>query len=154
MAAVGQLCWLLMLTWLQATAAARSLIACSGSSESIELDVSTSDEVAQLSSFLLQCRGKRISVSWRGELRINQTLEVLSGTFLSINGSVHDSIVDGGDQVRLFNVEGNGSTLHLERLALKSGRSEKGGAVTAHHASLELQDCKFYGNNATSAGGK
>lgn len=115
--------------------------------------ISSSVQAANLAEALL-CYGGQFEVAWVGDVLLPGTIHVSNGTFLKVSGSSPGgSVVDGGAQHQLFNVSG-GSVLELKDLSLVNGASSSGGAVgLSVSSSVEIVDCSFHGNAATSGNG-
>lgn len=147
---------LLLLSRGPGTTAQSSSSSCgAGSSSTVESVVSTTSDAEALSLELLLCSGREFSVTWEGNVGINQTLGIADDTTLHITGSDDGtSIVHSVGDVRLFEVNGTGSALYLESITLQGGRADCGGAVAVRQASITLLDCDVNDNEATSEGGK
>lgn len=116
--------------------------------------VSTTNEAAKLSRDLLLCHGGEFIVHWEGSVAIDQPLRVTEGTSLHITGSSDGAMIHGVGEVQIFEVNGTGSSLHLEKVALNGGLAELGGAISARGASITLRECELHDNEATVAGGE
>ena len=96
--------------------------------------------------------GGTVEAVWAGTIQLDAPISIGAGTFLSIAGEGDLAEVQGGSQVRLFDVSPSGG-LSLTQLKLSGGSADGGGAVHSSGATVALDDCVFDGNNATQDGG-
>lgn len=99
----------------------------------------------------VNCNGGTFEVDWVGNVRIETTISIPSGTSVTVIGS-EEAAVDGGHALQLFEV--TGGTLSLATLELRNGNGTSGAAVSAKdNSTLILDNCEVTGNNATTNGG-
>eukprot|EP00903_Cladosiphon_okamuranus_P012166 g11413.t1 len=83
---------------------------------------------------------------------LDAPISIGSGTFLSITGEDALAEVQGGSQIRLFNISPSGG-LELKHLKLSGGSAPSGGAIHATSATVSLEGCVLDGNDATAGDG-
>eukprot|EP00903_Cladosiphon_okamuranus_P020452 g18772.t1 len=96
--------------------------------------------------------GGEVRAVWAGMVTIDAPISIGSGTFLSITGEDALAEVQGGSQIRLFNVSPSGG-LELKHLKLSGGSAPSGGAIHATSATVSLEGCVLDGNDATAGDG-
>lgn len=96
--------------------------------------------------------GGAVQAVWAGMITLDAPISIGSGTFLSITGEDALAEVQGGSQIRLFNVSPSGG-LELKHLKLSGGSAHSGGAIHATSATVSLDGCVLDGNDATAGDG-
>lgn len=140
--------------------------------QSVSLEVDDVQGVQDL-ALALGCSGGNFDVTWIGSIDLEQALVVNDGTSLTISGdtttttttattsnsssasSLSTAIADGtrvGGP--LFIVSGLASVLRLRDITVTGGSGVTGGAVLASNgAVVDVADCSFSENYASSNGG-
>lgn len=121
--------------------------------DTINMDVSSTVGASRLSLLLLECPGAEFVVDWQTAVIVNHPFRVANGTVLVVKGSSTVNVIDGNKEVQLFEVDGSGSRLSLENIELKQGQAAEGGAIWASDGVVRLVDCAVTQNKATGAGG-
>ena len=96
--------------------------------------------------------GGEVRAVWAGMVTLDAPISIGSGTSLSITGENALAEVQGGSQIRLFNVSPSGG-LALRQLKLSGGSAPSGGAIHATSATISLDGCVLDGNDATAGDG-
>jgi hypothetical protein len=137
--------WTLCLYFLMAKSAGGA--ACNPQQQSFI--VSDPAQAAKLIDAAL-CEGGDMTVKWLNKVVMQDTIKLGNNTVLQIQGSGESSIIDGNEELRLFNVSSS-SALVLQNLTVQNGFSTvAGGAVLVFgNATLQLDSCLFRANNCT-----
>lgn len=138
----------LVLTW----SAGGSLAQICGTTSATPLRVDTLAGVGALLGAVNCTDGGTVEAVWAGAITLDEPISVGSGTFLSIAGEDALAEVQGGSQVRLFDVSPSGG-LALAQLKLSGGTAESGGAIFSSAASVSIYGCLFEGNVASNGDG-
>lgn len=124
------------------------------------LSVSSTAEAVELSEALLCSGSGKFEVEWSGEVLVTKTMSVSNSTSLKIIGSGSTSppqaVINGGDEVRLFVVQG-GSSLELNNLSIQPGMAWPGigeAVLVMDSSQLTVVDCSFSYSEAWSSGGE
>lgn len=96
--------------------------------------------------------GTAVDAVWAGATTLDEPISIGTGTFLSIVGEDALAEVQGGAQVRLFDVSGSGG-LALTQLKLYGGTAERGGAIFSSAANISIDSCVLEGNVASNGDG-
>ncbi len=114
--------------------------------------VETSDHAEALAASI-NCSGGSFEVEWRGRVVVDETIYVVDGTVLTVNGAdgADGAWIDGNFATRLFTVVN--ASLRLNDVSLTSGASVGGGAIAAAGSDLTFNRTNFFGNRATGYGG-
>ena len=119
-----------------------------------EMAVTTTTDAKTLAEALLCDGPARFTVSWHGDVMLNQTLSVSNGSTLNVAGSSENTedadtgaVVTSDGTLLLFEVD-DGSTVSLTGLTLYGGNGAL--RVTAD-SFVEVIDCTFKNNNIISS---
>ncbi len=112
--------------------------------------VETSED-AQALAAAVNCSGGSFEVEWVGRVAVDETIYVVDGTVLAINGADTAAVIDGNSAMRLFTVVD--AVLHLSDVNITSGASLAGGAIAAAGSVLTFDRTNFDGNSAYWHGG-
>ena len=116
------------------------------------LSVATTEEARDLATALNCSGGGEFNITWEGPVIVEETITVMEGTVLTINGLGSDAIADGSWATQLFNV--SEAVLHLTDLGLINGFGVYGGALYIADASVTLRgDTKLVDNVCKENGG-
>jgi hypothetical protein len=112
--------------------------------------VSDAAQAAKLVDAAL-CEGGKINVRWLNKVVMQDTIKLGNNTVLTIQGSGDTSIIDGNEELRLFNVSSS-STLVLQDMTVQNGfATVAGGAILVfNNATLQVDSCLFKANNCTT----
>eukprot|EP00953_Heterococcus_sp_UTEX-ZZ885_P012556 7203-Heterococcus_DN1.PRE.2 len=101
--------------------------------------VSDAAQAAKLVDAAL-CEGGKINVRWLNKVVMQDTIKLGNNTVLTIQGSADSSIIDGNEELRLFNVSSS-STLVLQDMTVQNGfATVAGGAILVfNNATLQLR---------------
>jgi hypothetical protein len=96
------------------------------------------------------CEGGEINVKWLNKVVMQDTIKLGNNTVLTVQGSDESSIIDGKEELRLFNVSSS-SALVLQNMTIQNGFAKAvGGAVLVFgNATLQVDSCLFRANNCT-----
>jgi hypothetical protein len=96
------------------------------------------------------CEGGEINVKWLNRVIMQDTIKLGNNTVLTMQGSGESSIIDGNQELRLFNVSSS-STLVLQDMTVQNGFATAAGAAVfvRNNATLQLDSCLFKANNCT-----
>ena len=115
--------------------------------------VASTEDAGSLAASILGCSDGDFAVQWVGEVYVEDTIRVTSGTSLVITGAGPGAIADGGGDTQLFAVEG-GSRLHLSDMTLSNGNaSYGGGAIFANLSSVSFTGIMSFISNTADFGG-
>lgn len=114
----------------------------------------------------LNCTGPGdFDVTWNSDLQLDRSIDVSNMKTVTVTGSgfptirgalgkdiAPGAIGDAGLGTGIFSVS-NGSTLHLNNVALEGGGAIKGGAISViHSSSLFVSGCSFTSSNGIQGG--
>ena len=119
-----------------------------------EMVVTTTTDAKTLAEALLCDGPARFTVSWHGDVMVNQTLSVSNGSTLNVASSSKNTedadtgaVVTSDGTLLLFEVD-DGSTISLTGLTLYGG---DGALRVTTDSFVEVIDCTFKNNNRTSS---
>lgn len=134
-------------------------------SDTVSVQLTSTSGVKPLTE-ALNCSGAGVfSVTLDGRLQIEEIIEISDLKFVTVAGSAESVLdrssdaslyaeIDAGHTTGIFLVS-NGSSLNISNLIIEGGYSTDGGAVAVtSSSSLNLFDCIFTSNRASSAGGE
>ncbi len=110
-----------------------------------------SSEQARALASAVNCSGGSFYVEWRGHVVVDETVYVVDGTVLTVNGADAGGVMDGNGSSRLFTVVD--ASLHLNGVDIVSGAGMVGGAIATARSNLTLNRTSLIGNSATAEGG-
>eukprot|EP00903_Cladosiphon_okamuranus_P021507 g19772.t1 len=106
---------------------------------------------AQALAAAVNCSGGAFEVEWRGRVVVDEAINIVGGTVLTVTGTEPGAVIDGNRSTRLFTVVD--ATLHVTGVNISSGASVLGGAIGAFGATLTLSRTSLVGNRAARDAG-
>ena len=99
----------------------------------------------------LNCSGGVFNVTWAGSVALNETIYVVNGTVLNINGIGSMSTIAGAGKTRIFTVVN--ASLNIDNVIMTGGYATSGGAIGASASSLTVKRVNFTANHVSIFGG-
>lgn len=98
----------------------------------------------------VSCPGETFTVTWKGNVIVEQAISIFGGTVLSVAGFDSDAVINGDGKTGLFEVVN--ATLHLENVVLFNGNAHDGGGINASSSLVNVSGASFESNNASRGG--
>lgn len=125
---------------------------CGGAIDSTPLRIENLVGARALAAVVNCTDGGTVEAVWAGAVTLDAPILIGSGTFLSVAGEGELAEVQGGSEVRLFDVSPSGG-LALTGLKLSGGSAARGGAIHSSMAAVTVDGCVFDSNAATAGDG-